>query len=197
MNIVRRIYHAFFKIWGYVRIKQKIWDSEFQSGKWDYLDKSETDIIYKYIKKYLTNGSILDLGCGSGNTCKDLAPGNYSFFTGVDISEVAIGKARLKCSGDGGKNHKNEFIVSDILSYKPSQRYDLILFRESLYYIPNHKIKTVLSRYSKYLTDNGVIVIRICDRKRYINILRRIRKDYSIREEYESDRDDSTILIFR
>lgn len=196
MNIFKRVYHAFFKRWGNLKTKQQIWDEEFKCGKWDYLEIYKNDIIYGYIKKYSSGGSILDLGCGSGNTCKDLDSGEYTLYTGVDISDVAIKKARSNCESIKQKHRENEFIISDVIKYEPAQRYDVILFRESLYYLPYHKIIIVLNRYSRYLTPKGVFIVRICERKRYKKIILRIRKDYTVIEEYHSTQDTASVIVF-
>ena len=63
--------------WGSARLKQKLWDGEFASGKWDEIENTSDDPIYGFIEKYCRKGSFLDLGCGSGNTGCELPMGAY------------------------------------------------------------------------------------------------------------------------
>jgi SAM-dependent methyltransferase len=102
----------------------------------------------------------LDIGCGSGNTATEMTEGSYRSYLGVDISEAALAKAR-KRSADCGRQEKNHFECGDFLTYVPSGQYDVILFRESMYHVPLSKVKTTLDRYSVYLKDGGVFVVRL------------------------------------
>ncbi len=61
-----------------------------------------------------------------------------------------------------GRTEKNSFALGDFLYYLAPQRYDVILFRESMYLVPLGKVKETLDRYSKHLKDSGVLVVRIC-----------------------------------
>jgi len=52
-------------------------------------------------------------------------------------------------------------VRADFLSYVPTQQFDVILFRESMYHVPLGKVKTILDRYSEYLRDSGVFIVRM------------------------------------
>ena len=116
-------------------IKKKIWDSEFSGTKWDFINETASDCVYPFLKKYAQNGSILDLGCGPGNTANELANEAYQKYIGVDISEAALAKA-VKRSEENGRAGKNSFVNSDFLNYEPNEEFDIVLFRESMYHIP-------------------------------------------------------------
>jgi cyclopropane fatty-acyl-phospholipid synthase-like methyltransferase len=145
--------------WGTPGIKRALWNSEFGEGRWDYIEHTTGDIIYSYLARYTRNGSILDLGCGSGNTGCELAAEYYREYTGVDISDVAIKKARQR-SQAAGRSAKNEYFQCDIMTFVPRQLYDVILFRESIAYIPRAKVPALLARYAKYLNPEGVFIVR-------------------------------------
>ncbi len=81
-------------------------------------------------------------------------------YVGVDISENALEKGRRR-SASGGRGEKNTFEQGDFLTYVPSQQFDVILFRESMYHVPLGKIKTLLDRYAQYLRQGGVFVVRM------------------------------------
>jgi SAM-dependent methyltransferase len=89
-----------------------------------------------------------------------MAEASYRSYLGVDISEAALAKAR-KRSADCGRQDKNHFECGDFLTYVPTGQYDVILFRESMYHVPLGKVKATLDRYSVYLKDGGVFVVRL------------------------------------
>ena len=52
-------------------------------------------------------------------------------------------------------------MCSDFLGYKPTQEFDIILFRESLYHVPYGQVLKILDKYSKYLKKTGVFIVRL------------------------------------
>jgi 2-polyprenyl-3-methyl-5-hydroxy-6-metoxy-1,4-benzoquinol methylase len=120
------------KKWGRASTIKAIWDEEFASGQWEFLEDTSHDVIYQYLEKYVNSGTILDLGCGSGNTGNEVDVSKYSRYTGVDISEVAIQKALVRTIKNG-RQEKNQYFCSHVSSFSPKMRYDVILFRESLF----------------------------------------------------------------
>lgn len=145
--------------WGSYRMKQRLWNSEFSNGRWECLEGTENDIIYEYLEKYCRNGCILDLGCGSGNTGCELNAQKYVHYTGIDISDVALEKARSR-SEACQRSRMNHYIQSDISTFVPDEMYDVILFRESIYYLPLQQIVPTLKRYTPHLKEGGVFIIR-------------------------------------
>src|SRR2546428_9853123 len=148
--------------WGTKLIRRAVWNNDFVTGRWDCLENTAQDVIYHYLVKHCRNGSLLDLGCGSGNTGCELDESAYRDYTGVDISDVAIEMARKRCARSG-RIGKNRYHWGDITTYVPDKTYDVILFRESIPYIRKRKVKGQLERYSYYLKDNGVFIIRWFD----------------------------------
>ena len=100
-----------------------------------------------YLERYAQGGSILDLGCGPGNTANELAAESYRTYLGVDISEAALEKGRRR-SGKNGRGSKKSFVQGDFIGYQPAGQFDVILFRESMYHVPVPRIKPVLEHYS-------------------------------------------------
>jgi 2-polyprenyl-6-hydroxyphenyl methylase/3-demethylubiquinone-9 3-methyltransferase len=138
----------------------------------------------------------LDLGCGSGNTGVELDSSAYQDYTGVDISDVAIRRAKAKTEEHGRKG-KNQYVQDEILSYVPSQQFDVILLRDSIYYLPTSKVKAMLSRYGRYLKENGVFIVRLWRRGRYRMIEELIRKDFRVIDRTVSDRVDGVVMVFQ
>jgi SAM-dependent methyltransferase len=151
---------AALKSYGPSGLKKILWDKEFSGTKWNFIDNTVGDCVYPNLEKYANNGSILDLGCGPGNTANELAAAVYERYVGVDISEAALEKARNRTIKNGREN-KNTFFQGDFIKFEPTGKFDVILFRESMYHVPMGEIKDTLDHYAPFLKSGGVFVIRI------------------------------------
>jgi SAM-dependent methyltransferase len=191
---VRNVLRGLLQLYGTRDMKQRLWDHEFASGKWKCLEVLEADELPAFIARYAKGGRILDLGCGPGARVNALSDKSYSLYTGVDISEVAIDKAQKKTEVRKGRG-KVEYAVADICGYVPSQKYDVVVLAESIYYIPVGKIPGMLARYSGYLNPGGVFITTI--NGPYPAILKIIETQYMVvhREKYSNS--DAEVLVFR
>ena len=145
--------------WGGPALKRSLWNREFQQGRWDFIEDTKGDVLYPFLEKYCRQGNLLDLGCGTGNTGCELDAVAYNKYVGVDISDVALEKARQRSEG-AGRSKKNEYVRADIALYEPKEKFQVVLFRESIYYIPRPRIISVLRRYGNSLEPGGVIIVR-------------------------------------
>lgn len=151
---------GFIMSYGPTGIKKRLWDKDFSSGKWDFIDDTSGDCVYPHLEKYAQGGDILDLGCGPGNTANELSADAYRSYIGVDISEAALAKA-VKRTAENGRSNKNSFVCSDFLGYRPTKEFDIILFRESMYHIPYGQVLEILEKYSQSLKKSGVFIVRL------------------------------------
>jgi SAM-dependent methyltransferase len=153
--------------------------------------------VYPYIGKYSNRGNILDLGCGSGSVGSELDVTAYRDYTGVDISDVAINEAKKRAE-KSGRADRSQYFQSDIYSYVPNQEFDVILLRDSIYYVPHARILPMLDRYSKYLKKGGVFIVKMWSvrdkHKVFVDI---IRSAFEIVESYSQDQPETNIFIFR
>jgi SAM-dependent methyltransferase len=195
---MRNQVRAFLQAYGTKKVKKSLWNTEFSQGRWDCLESSIGDLVYPYIEKYTNHGSILDLGCGSGSTGNELDSRAYADYTGVDISDVAIEKARVRTK-ESGRADKNNYFQSDTLSYVPTRQFDVILYRDSIYYIRRAKIKPMLERYSKYLKKGGVFIVRMWSADgKYGPIVDIIERNFEVVEKHLSDQPAKTVvMVFR
>jgi SAM-dependent methyltransferase len=183
-------------------IKKLFWDRDFSRGYWDFLDNTAGDCVYPHLERRAKGGSILDLGCGPGNTANELAATAYSSYLGVDISEAALEKARRRTEANG-RSDKNSFVQGDFLDYVPTQQFDLILFRESLYHVPMGKIKKVLTRYSKCLRDGGVLMVRLGtmvngkSKRRPTAMIGIVEREFDVVEKTQYADSGATVIVFR
>jgi SAM-dependent methyltransferase len=201
MNIAQRtlsLMNSFLKSYGPSSIKKRLWDKEFSGTKWDFIDDTAGDCVYSHLEKHLNNGSILDLGCGPGNTANELAATAYQSYVGVDISEAALAKARRRTEANG-RVAKNTFVLGDFLKYDPKQQFDVILFRESMYHVPPGKIKATIGWYSTYLKPGGVFVVRMgtSNSNRPKAMIEIMETEFDVVEKREYVETGVTVLVFR
>jgi len=201
MSIVQRairLPYNFILRYASPSIKRFFWDREFASGKWNFIDDTAGDSSYPYLEKYCDGGSILDLGCGPGNTANELAASAYCEYVGVDVSQVALEKARQRTERTR-RSDKNRFVSGDMLTFVPSRQFDVILLRESVYHVAMGELKKMFDRYSQYLTENGAFIVKLVTDNRYTSKarVRIIESEFEILEKGEHARDGSTVLVFR
>ena len=208
MNITKRttdLISSFLKIYGPSSLKKVLWDRDFSSEKWDFIDNTVGDCVYTHLEKYAQNGDILDLGCGPGNTANELGAELYRSYIGVDISVAALAKA-AKRTKENGRADKNSFVNSDFLGYTPNREFDIILFRESMYHIPFGQVMKILEKYAKYLKRNGVFIVRLYAASTKTNdikhrVTRKIdlmKREFDVLEAVEYNTPGKpTVLVFR
>ena len=81
-----------------------------------------------------------------------LPPSQKIHYVGVDISKEVVRIAKSK------RKPPLKFVYAQAHMFRPTQKFDMIIFSEMLYYVEHQKI---LSQYGEYLTPNGIIVISI------------------------------------
>jgi Methyltransferase domain len=114
----------------------------------------------------------------------------------------------MRRSRECGRENKNRFVRADFLAWKPTpaEQFDVILFRESMYFVPVQKVKDTLERYSKYLRDGGVFIVGLYlankqtrrDKSRPTAMLRIMETEFEVIERREIDHAARpTIIVFR
>ncbi len=135
------------------------WNQLYKNGRWDYLQElnelAHYSVLVGYCQFYHAHGKILDVGCGTGLLQQRLSYLPYSKYTGIDLSDHAIEKA--KCYADD----RTEFFAADALTFNNNNKYDAIFFNESLYCF--NECLPVLSHYQNLINDNGIFVISMHD----------------------------------
>ena len=100
------------------------------------------------------NFSFLDLGCGNGWVVRDLAKNNLCKSAhGIDGADQMI-QAAISRGGE------EEYITTDINSFKSPNKYDLIHSMEVLYYLEN-PADVVRSIARSWLNDGGRLIAGI------------------------------------
>ena len=110
--------------------------------------------FHKYLRseiKFSKKIKILDIGCGRGKIISFLSKKykleNYP--VGVDIVDHKPHKRRVR------------FVKKDALKFLKSSKdkYDLIIFKQSIHFFNNQKIKSIILNSKKILNKNGKIII--------------------------------------
>jgi SAM-dependent methyltransferase len=201
-----RFVRGFLLSFGPREIKQRVWDREYRNNMWQFRDHTPGDCVYRHLESHTRRGSILDLGCGSGNTATELSESAYDSYLGVDISQAALEKASSR-TRECGREEKNRFARADFLEWlPPGEHFDVILFRESMYHVPLSKVKILLERYASYLKDGGVFIVRVFaanketaeTKHRPTAMLRIIEDEFDVVEmrRYETS-GRPTVVVFR
>jgi 2-polyprenyl-6-hydroxyphenyl methylase/3-demethylubiquinone-9 3-methyltransferase len=137
--------------------QQDRWDGFYENGSFDFLysqeELSHYMVILGYIRYFVEKPAILDVGCGEGRLTDLLCRQDYKHYHGIDISPIAIQRARKK------KPPEARFTVADFQTWNPDRPYDLIIFCESLYYVPQPG--EVVWRYASYLKKKGYFIISV------------------------------------
>jgi len=200
MSLRRKTHNAlrsFVQTYGTPTAKRRLWNAEFGRGRWKGLESTAGDRVYSYLEKYANKGHILDLGCGSGSTANELDVSAYTSYLGVDIADVALDRARAR-SEENGRGTKNVFRQSDIESYVPPAVFDVILFRDSLYYLQRNSIVSTLRRYAEHLSATGVFIVRLANGSTaYAPIVRDIEQNFVLVERARFMDPDALVLVFR
>jgi trans-aconitate 2-methyltransferase len=97
--------------------------------------------------------SIIDIGCGPGNSTQVLANRwPNADITGLDRSAAMIAKAR-----QGYPDQR--WIVADALTFEPERYYDLVFSNAVIQWIPHHG--ALLKKFHRMLSDHGLVAIQI------------------------------------
>ena len=114
-----------------------------------------TKEIIDFFEQLNTPSRVLDAGCGQGRDALAIARLGHHV-TGVDLSASGIQqlqedarKEKLDVQGE----------IANLLTYEPTNVFDVILFDRTLHMLPPSDQLTVLARFSKHVANNGYMLI--------------------------------------
>ena len=140
---------------------RELWEEQYRSGVWDYLDSASEIahymVIVGYVQQFCPNTAILDVGCGHGRLFQLLQAYPFRNYLGVDFSAEAVKRAQASAQGAA------HFERVDFEEFVPPDTYDAIIFNESIYY--SSRPEKVLRRYMSALTPNGVMIVSMCQNR--------------------------------
>lgn len=159
-------------------LSPQAWEGQYREGHWDYLNEEAARYkgLAALIHRALPRPRILDVGCGDGTLVTALREGSgYASYLGIDVSTVAIERA-LRHAED-----HTRFLAADAERFTTPQRFDAIVFNESLYYFEDPLGGA--ARYAALLEPGGRFVLSMFGSQRSLAILRALRQRYRVVEE--------------
>ena len=142
-------------------MKKKHWENVFATKQeievsW-YQKKPETSIQLIQALKLSKEAKIIDIGGGDSYLIDSLIELGFTNLYLLDISENAILRSKNRL---GAKADKVTFIVSDILDFKPTEKFDAWHDRASFHFLTDKldilKYKAIVS---EALTANGNFIL--------------------------------------
>ena len=114
-------------------------------------------VSLEFIRKYKIpkDASIIDIGGGDSKLVDFLLKEGYSNISVLDISDAAILRAKNRLGND---SHKVKWIVTDILDFAPTEKYDVWHDRAAFHF------QTNADKIEKYLNIvkhavNGLVIV--------------------------------------
>jgi SAM-dependent methyltransferase len=164
-------------------------DEKYRSGAWNYATEPSAELV-QIVERYARGGHVLMLGCGTGSIATALRPDSFTSFLGVDLSPEGVARANRQCSS------KVRFQVSDMLQFQSEQKFDVILFSESLYYLRPGRRRPLLARIARMLAPRGRIIVTIAQPRRFAGILRMVRRHFRVEEDRCFTDSQRHLLVF-
>jgi len=170
-------------------LRSMAFDEKYRRGDWNFhSDGAELPLI---VSRYLRGGDLLMLGCGSASLLDSLEAPAFASVLGVDLSEEATRLAsRIR-------RQNIAFQVGDMLRFQPPKQYDVVLFSESLYYVPATQQVEMLNRYAARLKAGGVIIVTFAQVTRYEDIIERVRGNFLMIEDRAFTGATRHLLVFQ
>lgn len=171
-------------------LRAAVFDEKFRNGEWRFVSKSD-DPLVAIVEQHAAGGDILMLGCGTASIAPVLRQDAYRSFLGIDISTEAIRQARQ------WENEKIGFEVGDMCRICSTRRYTVILFSESLYYVPVWRRIDLLERLGTNLEPQGVFIVTFAEPRRFWRTLSRIRSVFDMIADSRFPGRERWVLVFR
>lgn len=131
------------------------WEEQYRSGEWKFLsgiaETGRFSVIAGYCNLYRPK-TILDVGCGQGVLAGRIKDLPYERYLGVDFSSEAI-----KQANDAEADERTAFVIADAKTYRPTSRFDVIVFNECLYYFNDPC--AVMQNFIPSLAPNGRVIV--------------------------------------
>jgi cyclopropane fatty-acyl-phospholipid synthase-like methyltransferase len=167
----------------FLGLSRQSWNQQYQAGIWTR--ESRSPHIVKLVGKLCGGGKLVEFGCGEGELACLLPVGTFSEYNGIDISDVAVERARRRVSEKGVA--RCQFSQCDMVTWKGASGVSVILLEECLYYLTPQQIPDFLRRCSLSLTENGRIIVVVHSAEKHAETLDACRSTCRVTEQYIVD----------
>ena len=114
-------------------------------------DMQVSKLVIDFAKQIKPNGSILDIGCGSGLPITKYLCDKGFAVTGIDYSDKMIEIAKKS-------SIPANFFLSDFFDFTISEKFDGIIAWDSLWHIAKSKQESIYPKISNLLKPNGLFL---------------------------------------
>lgn len=141
--------------------RKKHWETIYQTKNFDevswYQPKPETSLSLFEKYKIDENANIIDVGGGDSFLVDHLLALSYKNITVLDISKNAIEKAKKRL---GDKAKSVNWIVEDVTSIYPSEKYDVWHDRAAFHFLTNEsEVRHYTEITSQSIAKNGLLIL--------------------------------------
>jgi trans-aconitate methyltransferase len=153
-------------------------------------ESARYEMVRSITQKYGAAGFVVDVGCSQGILQEGLTYGRY---LGIDSFAEPIARAAVKVDA------RTSFVQADGASYRLDQPADVVVFNETLYYLPDPL--AAVTHYAEQLTSDGVLVVCVYARAWSMRrLLRQIGTRFQLAESVEVQNSSHlawTVAVFR
>ena len=157
--------HAWFRR-EVLRDRAERWNHQYAIGRWEVLkspvENARFEACIALLRRHAAGGRLLEIGCGEALLQRRLAPSDYQRLVGVDISDVAIQRARVFA------DDRVRYLVADMQALELDEKFDAVIFTESINYVPRRH--QLLRKYARFLNEGGVFIVSVFRHKRSAGI---------------------------
>ena len=175
-SLHRRIAVPILKLyWGLHRLSGRnraSWNDQYLRGKWN-CDRRSANTIARVVN-LCRGGRLIEFGCGSGDLPHVLPAGTFSTYLGIDISDVAIAKAKQLAHERQLK--ACEFSQMDMTRWPGDAGVSLVLVEECLYYLDEKAQEAFLLGCCRSLAEEGRILVVVHDGVKHARTLATCRR---------------------
>ncbi len=146
---------------------ESLWWEKFSDVEekfcWVQPPEVNTFLRKKYLNKIINllpnEGTVLELGCGSGWLCLQLGRLRVNHVVGMDFSEEQISKAKTRAR-ESNLQHKIEFKKQTADELKNSKNaFDIVIVHAFLHHLSVEEIKEVFSAAHRLMKSGGRLVL--------------------------------------
>ena len=141
--------------------RKKHWENIYQTRQtkevsW-FQAKPETSLQFIESYNLPKSAKIIDIGGGDSLLADNLLDIGFQDITVLDISETAIEKARKRL---GNRANEINWIVADVTSFKPTEKYDLWHDRAAFHFLTKEiEILNYIKTAEQYINTKGLMII--------------------------------------
>lgn len=141
--------------------RKKHWENIYQTKQLNevswFQPTPETSLHFLKQFNIPTTAKIIDIGGGDSFLVDNLLDLNYQDITVLDISEVALERAKQRL---GERANKVKWVLADIADFKPTEKYDFWHDRAAFHFLTQEQeIKNYLNTVKESISLTGIIVI--------------------------------------